>query len=81
MLWGISIHFCLDYQITVLYIELGHDLDLGCGRGWGLPHPELLVVLDTLVAAKGRRQQVDIVSTSDSQLKNCTVWQADRGNW
>ena len=29
----------------------------------------------------GRRQQEGIVSTSDSQLKGCTVWQADRENW
>ena len=28
-----------------------------------------------------RRQQVGIMSTSDSQLKDCTVWQADRENW
>ena len=42
MLWGISVHFCLDYQATVLYIERGYDLDIYCGVGWGLPHPELL---------------------------------------
>lgn len=26
----------------LLYPEGGHDLDLGCGIGWGLPHPEIL---------------------------------------
>ena len=37
------------------------------------------MVLATFVAARGRRrEQVGIVSTSDSKLKGCTVWQADR---
>ena len=45
MLWGISVHFCLDYQATVLYIERGYDLDIYCGVGWGLLHPELLATL------------------------------------
>jgi len=40
------------------------------------------MVLATLVAARGRRrEQMDIMNTSDSKLKGCTVWQADRENW
>ena len=82
MLWGISVHFCLDYQATVLYIERGYDLDIYCGVGWGLLHPELLDVSGYFGGRWGRRrQQVGIMSTSDSQLKDCTVSQADRENW
>lgn len=48
----------------------------------GLLYPKLLDGLATLVTARGRRrEQVGIVSTSDSKLKGCTVWQADRENW
>ena len=82
MLWVINVHFCLDYQATVLYIEWGHDLDVCCGVGWGLLHPELLDVSGYFGGRWGRRrQQVGIMSTSDSQLKDCTVSQADRENW
>ena len=48
----------------------------------GFLYPKLLDGLATLVAARGRgREQVGIVSTSDSKLKGCTVWQAGRENW
>ena len=47
----------------------------------GSPLLSFWMVLDTLVAARGRRrQQVGIMTTSDCQLKDCTVWQADREN-
>ena len=39
----------------------------------GSPILSFWMVLDTLVAARGRRrQQVGMMSTSDSQLKDCT---------
>lgn len=31
-LWGVSVQFCLNYQITLLYIEWDCDLGLGWGR-------------------------------------------------
>ena len=58
------------------------DLQLCCWVGWGSSILSFWMVLATLVAARGRRrEQVGIVSTSDSKLKGCTVWQAGRENW
>ena len=46
--------FCLDYQITLLYIQWGHDLDLCCGVEWGLPHPKLLDGSDYFLRSQGQ---------------------------
>ena len=60
------IFFTLIFR-PVYYTQGGHDLDLCYGVERGLPHPELLDGSEYFGGSQGRRrQQVIIVSTSDS---------------